>query len=90
MGSHPTKLTLRLDRELIKQAKRYAQERGTSISRIVADYFKALSASEEPTEEVGDGWKSQLPPITKRFVSRRPPNNISEADYYRHLEEKYR
>ena len=34
-----TKLTLRLDEELIKFAKVYAKERGKSLSQIVADYL---------------------------------------------------
>jgi len=33
-----TKLTLRLDDELIRSAKRYAGRSGKSVSRLVADY----------------------------------------------------
>ena len=34
-----TKLTLRLDEELIGVAKAFARSSGKSVSRIVADYF---------------------------------------------------
>lgn len=34
-----TKLTLRIDETLIEQAKGEARRRGTSVSRLVADYF---------------------------------------------------
>jgi len=37
-----TKLTLRLDDELIERAKQYAQRTGRSVSQIVADYFALL------------------------------------------------
>ena len=37
-----TKLTLRLDNELIERAKRYALQTGRSVSQIVADYFALL------------------------------------------------
>lgn len=37
-----TKLTLRLDSELIAQAKRHTQAQGKTLSRLVADYFTLL------------------------------------------------
>lgn len=39
-----TKLTLRLDEQLIDNAKAYAAARGRSVSQLVADYFAALGA----------------------------------------------
>ena len=39
-----TKLTLRLEDQLIEQAKSYAALAGKSVSQIVADYFKLLTA----------------------------------------------
>ncbi len=41
------KLTLKLDGGVIEQAKRYARERGESLSGLVERYFRALV-------EVGD------------------------------------
>ena len=37
-----TKLTLRLDDEMIGRAKAYAARRGTSVSALVEDYFRLL------------------------------------------------
>jgi len=37
-----TRLTLRMDEELIRFAKKYSKETGQSISSIVANYFKGL------------------------------------------------
>ena len=39
-----TKLTLRLDEDLIVRAKRYARDVGSSVSQLVADYFAVLDA----------------------------------------------
>jgi hypothetical protein len=37
-----SKLTLRLDDRLKERVKRLAEERGTSVSKIVEDYFRLL------------------------------------------------
>ncbi len=39
-----TKLTLRLDDDLIERAKVYAKGAGSSVSQLVADYFAVLDA----------------------------------------------
>jgi hypothetical protein len=40
MGS---KLTLRVDEKLIRDAKRIAKSRRVSLSRMVSDYFKSIA-----------------------------------------------
>ena len=42
-----TKLTLRMDDELIARAKAHAKKRGKSVSQLVADYFYVLEKVEE-------------------------------------------
>ena len=84
------KLTLRLESDLIKRAKRYAKQRGTSVSQMVADYFQALTAEEAAPVETGDTWKQGLPPITRSLVGSLADNTLGEEDYYRYLEEKHR
>lgn len=42
-----TKLTLRLDSELIEKAKTYAQATGRSVSQLVSDYFAVLESSSQ-------------------------------------------
>jgi hypothetical protein len=40
-----TKRTLRLDDQLVKQAKTYAKKSGKFVSQLVADYFSLLNAT---------------------------------------------
>jgi len=77
-----TKLTLRLDSELIAAAKRHAGASGTSVSRMVADYFALLTA-EERTPVV------ETTPAVRRLRGSLKGAAVDKADYRRHLEEKY-
>jgi len=75
-----TKLTLRLDDELIERAKRYSARSGKSVSKLVSDYFALIDTSLEGAE------------VTPRVRSLRGAigGGVSEADYRRHLEDKHR
>ncbi len=42
-----TKLTLTLNKEVIESAKKYASEKGISLSEIVENYFKLLTDSNQ-------------------------------------------
>ena len=44
-----TKLTLKVNQTVIKQAKKYAQKRKTSISRLVENYLQKLT---DPKDEL--------------------------------------
>ncbi len=77
-----TKLTLRLDEDLIRQAKAYAEKRGKSVSRIVADYFVLLNRM-STTE--GEG----VTPVVHSLRGVLQGASIEESDYRDHLEEKY-
>ena len=73
-----TKLTLRLEEELIGVAKEFARSRGKSVSRIVADYFALLGRGR-------DG-----PDITPTVRSMKGSLRSANAeDYRRYLEDKY-
>ena len=50
-----SKLTLRLDSQLIRRAKVYAKRSGKSVSSIVADYFTALDVGEGSPEDRAQG-----------------------------------
>lgn len=80
-----TKLTLRLEKDLIEQAKAYAHARGTSLSRLVATYFKSLEKQQSDEEE--------LTPLVKELVgvlaTDQSPESLME-EYRRHLDQKYR
>jgi hypothetical protein len=73
------KLTLSVDEQVVKDAKRYAAARGTSISRLVERYLGLLSKppkSENPT-----------PVLQKlRGAARGVPANA----YRQHFDRKYR
>ena len=77
-----TKLTLRLDDELIKRAKSYAKKSGRSVSQIVAGYFSLLD--EEP-----EGETSEFTPIVKSLKGSLKGAKVSKEDYHRYIEEKY-
>lgn len=89
-----TKLTLRLDDDVIARAKAYAAQRGTSVSGLVEDYFRFVA---EPVQG-GDGtdapaeldWRDSLPPITRSLVGIAEGVEVTEDDYKRYLEEKHR
>ena len=75
-----TKLTLRLDAELIRRAKRQARKSGKSVSEIVADYFAALSV--RPEEE-------PLTPLVRSMKGVLKGTDIDASQYHKHLERKY-
>ncbi len=51
-----SKLTLRLDEEVIEHAKAYSKHAGKSVSQVVSDYFLQLE---------GPVHYEHLPPITE-------------------------
>jgi hypothetical protein len=77
-----TKLTLRLEDTLIKQAKAYARSRGKSLSQLVADYFVLLGTEMEPAEP-------PLGPMTRSLRGALRGSGVDAQDYRKHLEEKY-
>ena len=77
-----TKLTIRLEKDLVDQAKVYANEQGKSVSKMVADYFLLLKES------------SPIPPATLLPVAQSLKGafrdaEIDEADYGKYLEDKH-
>jgi hypothetical protein len=46
-----TKLTLKMDVDVIRKAKTYAEQRGVSLSRLVEGYFLGLIAAGRSPEE---------------------------------------
>ncbi len=77
-----TKLTLRLEDELIRRAKKFSKQTGKSVSKIVADYLEKLDVS-SPEEIEGINPKvAALRGILKRTCA-------EEEEYRRHLVEKH-
>ena len=77
-----TKLTLRLDDELINRAKRYSDRSGKSVSQLVADYF-ALIETDEPIPG------TELTPRVRSMIGSLKGASTTEEDYRCHLEEKH-
>ena len=75
-----TKLTLRMDDVLVKQAKIQAARRGKSVSQMFGEFVVAL----EGGERIGS-----LPPVTKSLLGVMKGENISERDYKTYLQEKH-
>jgi hypothetical protein len=77
-----TKLTLRLEHELIERAKAYSRRTGKSLSRLVADYFSLL----EPRNRAS---ADSLPPKTRSLLGVLAGSELDEQDYRDHLAKKY-
>jgi hypothetical protein len=75
-----TKLTLRLESELIELAKAHAKQQGKCLSQIVADYFMIFTTKSK---------KSKISPITQSLIGIIKIKDLDENDYKKHLEEKY-
>lgn len=75
------KLTLRMEDSLIQAAKTEAGRRGKSVSKIVGEFFGALSTvARKP---------SALPPITTALLGVLKQGDATKETYRRHLREKY-
>ena len=75
------KLTLRMNQDAIERAKAYAAERGTSVSKLVEQFFDVLGR-EESTEEI------KISPFVESLRGIADPD-VSEDDYRDHFEEKH-
>ena len=77
-----TKLTLRLEDELINKAKKLAKKRGKSLSKLVAEYFNYITSKELKSE-------SDLPPVVKSLYGALANSDVKESDYKKYIEGKY-
>jgi len=74
-----TKLTVRLPRELLENAKRYARKQNTTVTNLISEYLRRVPASMDILQDA---------PIVRR-LSGTLSKNVSVADYKKHLEAKY-
>ena len=79
-----TKLTLKLDKEIIEKAKSYAKEKQTSLSVLVANYFKSLAEDKDEPD-------LELSPIVQELsgIIALPEDFNPKEEYTRYLIEKY-
>jgi hypothetical protein len=75
-----TKLTVRVNQDLIQAAKRYARARGVSLSQLIEAYLNTLAVEQnEPQTQT---------PILQRLTGILPPE-VSLEDIHQHWQEKY-
>lgn len=80
-----TKLTLKLDQEVIEKAKRYASMKKMSLSRLIENYLNSLTST-QPTEEL------EISPFVKSLSSgvKIPADYDYKKDRADYLAQKYR
>jgi len=80
-----TKLTLNIDRDLIRIAKKYAQESRQSLSSLVQNYLKHLISDNKIQDTI------DISPTVKNLSGIISLNSDYDykAEYQRHLAEKY-
>lgn len=74
-----SKLTLSVDEQVVREAKRYAAARGTSVSRLVERYLGLLSKPPKSEEQT---------PVLKML--RGSARSVSPDAYRQHVDRKYR
>jgi len=74
-----TKLTIRLPRKLLENAKRYARQQNTTLTNLISEYLIQIPA---PIKELDNA------PIVRR-ISGTLSQDVSAEDYKQHLLEKY-
>ena len=80
-----TKLTLHVEDKLIRTAKKTARSKGISLSRMVSDYFRSIAAQQR-NEIIDSPVLSEITGI----LSTKGNSKKFLADYWKHIEEKYR
>jgi len=76
-----TKLTLTIDKSVIKQAKKYAKSQGRSLSNLIEEYLKSVSSDDQKVNEL------ELSPITKSLYGAVKVED-SNLDYKKILEDE--
>ena len=77
------KLTLKLEKRVIDQAKRYASEHDISLSKLIENYLAALTVESEEKDEIS--------PLVKSLsgVVQLPLDSNEKELFHKHLNDKY-
>lgn len=78
-GMDEAKLTVRISRATLDEARRYARDHGTTLTRLVVTHLERLSRERDSLAEA---------PITRRLTGSLPPE-ASRQEYRDHIERKY-
>jgi hypothetical protein len=76
-----TKLTLKLDKEVIQLVKIYADSHNRSLSKLVEDYFRNLISENENEKHYS--------PLVEELSGVISENDLEGIDYISYLEKKY-
>ena len=78
-----TKLTLSVDRQVIQKAKRYARRHNKSLSQLVTNYLKHVTADDREISEID--------PVVQEVADEIPIAQVPQLDEpkYRYLKDKY-
>ena len=76
-----TKLTLRMEEDLVRRAKAEAAQRGKSVSQMFGDFVANLEPVDSETRP--------LPPVTRSLLGLLRESPDSEEAYKAHLEIKH-
>lgn len=81
------KLTLKLDKNVIENAKQYASLNKQSLSRLIESYLKAITEKEKKIQD--DDF--EISPFIKSFRTgvKIPPDLDYKKEYGEYLSEKY-
>lgn len=79
-----TKLTLTIDKETIRKAKKFARKKNSSLSKLVEAYLKVLTTGKDDSN-------SELSPLTKslRGSFKMPEGFDYKEELSERLSEKY-
>jgi dsDNA-specific endonuclease/ATPase MutS2 len=79
-----TKLTLKLEENIIEKAKNYAKERRTSLSKLIENYLQVITTETER--------KEKITPLVKSLsgIVKLPKEYDHKKDYSDYLTDKYK
>lgn len=79
-----TKLTLKLEENIIEKAKNYAKERRTSLSKLIENYLQVITTETEQ--------KEKITPLVKSLsgIIKLPDDYDHKKDYSDYLTNKYK
>ncbi len=76
-----TKLTLKLDQQVIEGVKKYAKDNHQSVSKLVENYFRVLVADKSAPNKIS--------PLVQELSGVISESDLKGTDYASYLEAKY-
>jgi hypothetical protein len=77
-----SKLTLRIEDQLIRRAKQFSSETGKSVSRIVGDYFSFIGSDDID-------YSKENTPVVRSLRGVLKNAKVSKKDYWSYIEKKH-